>query len=147
MRKSASRLPLKSARWRIGCLGNNLGRLGHKQADAAQPLGGAESEHRLEHLRVGGDTLPLLDRTDEARGGQHFEALIDADEEFRRNDRGLDRTELRAFDLPRDRAELARRKDLGLDAAAGILLDRGGEIGRINGRAPAWMVGVVIFIT
>ena len=40
----------------------------------------------------------------------------------------MDRAELRAFDLPRDRAELARRINLDLDAAAGILLD-GGAVG------------------
>ena len=75
----------------------------------------------------------------------HFEALVDADEEFRRNDRALDGAELRALDLPRDRAELARRIDLGLDAAARILLDRRGEIlGElmwrvVDGRQPIFM--------
>ena len=63
-------------------------------------------------------------RADQARRRHHLEALVDADEKFGRHDRALDRAELRALDLPRNRAQLARRIDLGLDAAAGILLQR-----------------------
>ena len=48
-------------------------------------------------------------------------------QEFRRPYPALDRSELHALDLPRNRAELARRINLCLDAAAGILLHRGGE--------------------
>jgi hypothetical protein len=40
----------------------------------------------------------------------------------------LNGAELGAFDLPRDRAQLARRIDFGLDAAAGLLVDQGGVI-------------------
>ena len=72
--------------------------------------------------------LAVLERIDQPRRRHHLEALVDADEELRRNDRGLDGAELHAFDLPRNRAQLARRIDLALDAAARILLDRGGEI-------------------
>ena len=54
---------------------------------------------------------------------EHAEARIDADEEIDRPDIALDAAELHAFDLARDRAELASRVDLHLDAAAGGLLD------------------------
>ena len=93
-----------------------------------QPLVGAKPEHQLEHRRIGGDALAVLDGIDEAGRGHHLEALVDADKKLRRNDGDLDRAELHALDLPRNRAQLARRIDLALDAAAGILLDRGGEI-------------------
>jgi len=64
-------------------------------------------------------------RADESRRGQYLKALVDPDEELRRNDRALDGAELRTFDLPRDRAELACRIDLGFDAASGLLFDSG----------------------
>src|ERR1700722_1451530 len=70
----------------------------------------------------------MLGRFGKTWGRQHFEALVDADEEFRRRRCDLDGAELGTFDLPWDRAELARRIDLALDAAAGILLDQGGKI-------------------
>ena len=93
-------------------LGDHRGRRIMNMRDAVQALVGAEAEHQLEHRRIGGDALALRQRADQARRRHHLEALIDADEEFRRQDRALDRAELRAFDLPRDRAELARRIDL-----------------------------------
>src|SRR5262249_1356624 len=62
-----------------------------------------------------------------ARGGRGRGALGDADQEFGRADPRLDRAELDAFDLTRNRAELARRINLALDASAGILLDRSRE--------------------
>src|ERR1700685_602887 len=70
----------------------------------------------------------MLERVDETRRRHHFETLVDADEEFRRHGRDLDGAELRAFDLPRDRAELACRIDLALDTPAGIFLDQGSKI-------------------
>ena len=57
------------------------------------------------------------------RRREHAEARIDADEEIDRPDIALDIAELDAFDFARDRAELACRIDLHLDAAAGGLLD------------------------
>jgi hypothetical protein len=44
----------------------------------------------------------------------------------------LNRAELGPFDLPRDRAQLARWVDFGLDATAGILLDGSGEVPRVE---------------
>ena len=70
----------------------------------------------------------MLHGADEAGRGHDLEPLVDADIEFRRHHRGLDRAELHAFDLSRDRAQLAGGIDLALDAAAGILLDRGGVV-------------------
>src|ERR1700735_30401 len=93
-----------------------------------QTFAGAEREHQLQNRRIGGDALTVLDRIDQPGSGHHLETLVDADEEFRRNDRSLDGTELYAFDLTRDRAQLARRIDLTFDAAARIPLDRGGKI-------------------
>ena len=58
-----------------------------EQPDAVQSLVGAEPEHQLQHRRIGGDALPVLDGIDEAGRGHHLEALVDADEELRRNDR------------------------------------------------------------
>ena len=52
----------------------------------------------------GGEPFALLHRTDEPRRGKYFEALVDADKKFRRNERALDGAELHAFDLPRDGA-------------------------------------------
>ena len=72
--------------------------------------------------------LALRHRSDEAWRGHHFEALVEADQKFRRYDLALDRAELHAFGLTRDRAQLACRIDFGLDAAAGIFFQRGGEI-------------------
>ena len=97
----------------------------------------AQRQHELEHHRIAGDPLSVRHRVDESGRSHHLVALIDADKEFRRNDCHLDRPELRAFDLSRDRAELARRVNLALDAAARILFHGGREI-------PAIGVGYVI---
>jgi hypothetical protein len=99
-----------------------------EECGTVQPSVGAKPEHELEHRRIGGDALAVLDGVDETWGGHHFETLVNADVELRRNDRHLDCAELHAFDLPRHRAQLARRIDLGFDAAARIALNRGGEV-------------------
>src|SRR5579862_7395550 len=66
----------------------------------------------------------MLYRIDQAWRGHYLEAIVYADEELGRNHRALNGAELCAFDLPRNRAELAGRIDFRLDAAAGILLQR-----------------------
>ena len=104
---------------------NDGSRLRDEHSDAVQPLARPEPEHQFEHLLIGGNALPLLDRAHQTRRGHDFEALVDADKEFGRNDRTLNRPELHALDLPRDRPQLARRVDFGPDAAARSLLDRG----------------------
>src|ERR1700719_4590162 len=96
--------------------GNDLGWLRQTQGDAVQSLVCAKSEDELQHLRVRSDPLPLRHRTDEARGRQYLKAFVDAYEELRRNDCALHRSELRAFDLARDRTKPACRIYLGLDA-------------------------------
>ena len=69
--------------------------------------------------------MSVLDGIDETRGPpSHFEPLVDADKEFRRNDRALNCTKLSAFDLPCDRAQLACRIYFGFDPASGIAFDR-----------------------
>ena len=100
-------------------------------ASAMQTFIGAEAEHQLAHRRIGGEALALGHGLDESGGRQHLEALVDADQKFGRNDQALDGAELHALGLPLYRAQLARRIDLGLDAAAGILLDRGGVVFRV----------------
>ncbi len=57
------------------------------------------------------------------RRGEHAKTWIDADEEIYRPDIALDIAELHAFDLARDRTELACRIDLHLDAPARSLLE------------------------
>ena len=57
------------------------------------------------------------------RRAEHAEARIHADEEIDRADIALDAAELNALDLAWNRAELASRVDLHLDAAAGGFLD------------------------
>ncbi len=108
--------------------GDERTRLCDEHADTVQPFVGAEREHQFQNRGVGGKTLAVLEGVDHAGRRHHFEAFIDADEEFRRNDRSLDGAELHPLDLARDRAELARRVDLALDASAGIPLDRGREV-------------------
>ena len=103
-------------------------RLRREQADAVQALVGAEPEHQFAHVRVGGQALRLGQRIDQSRRRHNLETLVDAGIEFRRRHHALDGAELSALDLPRDRAQLARRINLGLDAAVGFLVDVGGEI-------------------
>ena len=119
---------MKSVRWRIGVFETSGSGCAMNMPTPCSPLFGAKRQHQLEHRRIGGEALAVLDRIDEPRRRHHLETLVDADEKFRRNDRRLDGAELHAFDLARDRAELARRIDLALDAAAGIPLDRGSKI-------------------
>src|SRR6202044_1666019 len=99
----------------------DLGLLGEADGNAVQPFGGAKPEIELQNIRIGGDLLGLRRRGDETRSGQHFETLVDADKKLGRDDRGLDRAELGAFDLSRDGAELARRVHLRFEVAAAVL--------------------------
>src|SRR5580692_5708817 len=103
-------------------------RLRLEHPGAMQALIGSKAQHQLEHLWIAGETLAMLQRFDQSWRGHHLEALVNADEKLGRNDRRLDRAELYAFDLPRNRAELARRINLGLDASSRQPLDRGAEI-------------------
>ena len=82
-----------------------------KSATPCKTLVGAETEHQIADRRIGRKALTVLDRCDQSRGGQNFEALVDAGEEFRRNDLALDRAELDALGLLLDRTQLARRID------------------------------------
>jgi hypothetical protein len=82
----------------------------------------------------------MLERIDEAGSRHHLETLVDANKKLGRNGRNLDSAELRTFDLPRDRTQLACRIDFALDAPAGIALYRCGKVlgelmrGVIDGR-------------
>src|SRR6516165_12229008 len=93
-----------------------------------QSLPGAEPQDQLAHRRVRGDARGVLHVVGETGSGHHLETFVDADTEFRRKDGNLNGVELRALDLPRDRAQLAVRIDLSLYAAACIPLDGGSEI-------------------
>src|ERR1700733_14405471 len=106
----------------------HVGRFGDEQSDAVESLVGAERKHQLEHGRIGGEPLPVRQRVDEPGRRRYLEALIDADPEFGRNYTHLYGAKLYPFDLSWNRAELARRINLALDAAAGIFFDRGGKI-------------------
>ena len=88
-------------------------RIYHEQADAMHSFVGAEAEHKLQDRRIRGQPLAVRHRVDEPGGGHNFEALVDADQEFGRNDLALDRTELHALGLTLDRAQLACRIDFG----------------------------------
>ncbi len=121
-------LPLKSARCRMADFEITQDGCAAISPTPCSPLSAPSDEHQFEHRRIGGNALAMFERIDEARSGHHFEALVDADEKLRRNGAGLDRAELHAFDLARDRAQLACRIDLALDPAAGIPFDRRGEI-------------------
>jgi hypothetical protein len=59
--------------------------------------------------------------------GHGLVAFVDTNQKLWRPHPALDRAELNAFDLARDRAELARRIDFCLDAAAGFLFDQRAE--------------------
>jgi hypothetical protein len=93
-----------------------------------QSLVGSKTEHQFLHPQIGGNALSVRHGRDESRGRQNFETLIDAGQKCRRNDLTLDCAELHAFSLSRDRAQLARGIDFGLDAPARILLDRGSTV-------------------
>ena len=107
---------------------NDRRRLRDEQRHAMDALVGAEREHHLLHFRIGRHPDGVRHAVDEARRGHHFVAGVDADQKFGRTDIALNGAELNALDLARDRPQLARRINLALDAAAGILLDHGDEI-------------------
>jgi hypothetical protein len=117
----------------------------HKEPDSAEALASAESEHQLEHGRIGSKPLAMLHGRDEARRGEELEALVDAHIKLRRNERTLNGAKLHAFDLPRDRAQLTGGIDLGLDAATGILGNRSG-IALANWCNESFRVGKVSFM-
>ena len=123
--KIRSFLPLKIGDMADRVLRNHFRGFGERHGDAMQTFVGAKPEVEFPHCLVAGDFLPLRDGGDEAWCRQHLKAFIDADKKLRRNDRALDGAELRAFDLARDRAKLARRVEFDFDPAAGVLLDVG----------------------
>ncbi len=103
---------------------HDRGRSGEHDRHPDQALIRAQSEHHVVDRRIVDHPQVLLAAGKQSGRAQRLVALIDADEKFRRPDPTLDRPELRAFDLPGNGAELARRIDFALDPAAGILLDR-----------------------
>ena len=81
---------------------------GEKQRRAQQsPVGGDTKEGRGE-LRVIEHLERIFVALEQTRCSEDLEAPVDADQELRRADPGLDGALLGAFDLPRDGAELAR---------------------------------------
>ncbi len=111
-------LPFKSASVRIGVRLISSSDSAIEQADAAQPLIGAEPEHQLAHRRVEARGAHPARRNRRRRGAARtWKRVSRPDHEFRRHQLALDRAELRALDLARDRAELARGIDLCLDRA------------------------------
>jgi hypothetical protein len=109
-------------------LGDHRRRRRHEQPGAMQAFFATQPKHELQHRGIGGEALPVRERIDQCRRRHHLETLVDPDEELRRNHRALNGAELHPLDLARDRAELARGVDLGLDAATGIPLDGGGVV-------------------
>jgi len=83
-------------------------------------------KHQLQNRRISGETLSVLHGINEPGRGHHFKAPVDADKKLRWNIRRLDGAELRTLDLSRNRAQLARRIDLGPDAPSRIPFDCGG---------------------
>ena len=57
----------------------------------------------------------MIDVGEQARCIRHLESRIDADKEARRRDQGFKRTELNAFDHPRNFADLAGGVNADLD--------------------------------
>ena len=115
-------LPEKSASVRIGFLGAVIRGAEPNVAMPTMRLGVARSSMAFSIAGSWMVAAALTSRKSNG-GAEHAEARIDADEEIDRAGIALDVAELHAFDLARDRAELARRIDLHLDAAAGRLLD------------------------
>ena len=62
----------------------------------------SEAEHQLEDVGIRGNALAMRHGGHEAGGCQNFEALIDADEKFGRNDLALDSAELHTLGLACD---------------------------------------------
>jgi hypothetical protein len=100
-----------------------IGRAEVQRRDADHPLRRGKLEHRFLHGRImdRGGGIRLV--AEQHRRGEHAETRIDADKKVDRSDIALDIAELDAFDLARDRAELARWIDLDLDAAIRGFLD------------------------
>src|ERR1700722_8481987 len=109
-------------------LGDDARWLCHHETGSMESFPGTEAQHQFPHRRIVGNTLTVLKRIDQARRGHHLEALVDANKEFGWNGRNLDSAELSAFDLPRNRTQLARGINLALDAAAGVALYRRCEV-------------------
>ncbi len=83
-----------------------------------------QPEKHVADRRIAEHPHILLTAREQAGRAERLVTRIDADKKLRRSDPALDRSELRALDLPRDRAELTPRVELGLDPAAGIPLHR-----------------------
>jgi hypothetical protein len=96
-----------------------------EQSRAVNPLVGAEPEHQLLQLGVFHNANFMRKVGNEARGGQHFVAFVDPSQKLGRSDIALNGTKLHAFDLPRNRSQLACRINLAFDSAAGVLFDHG----------------------
>jgi len=65
-----------------------------------QPFISAEPQDQLLRIRISGEAMRMLDGLDQTWRREHFEPLVDTDEELRRNNRALNGAELNAFDLP-----------------------------------------------
>ena len=126
--KMRSFLPLKSSRRRIPFFEMTWDGVAMNRPAPCRPLLAPSPSISLSTAGSAATRWPVLHRVDQSRGGHHLEALVHADEELGRDERALDGAELRTLDLPGDRAQLARRIDLGLDAAAGLLVDRGRDV-------------------
>lgn len=116
-------LPLKSEEPQDRIFRAVIGRAQVQRRDADHPLGRGKIEHGFLNGRIVNGRGGVRLVAEQHRRGEHAKARIDADKKVDRSDIALDIAELDAFDLARDRAELARRIDLHLDAAAGRLLD------------------------
>ena len=121
-------LPLKSARCRIGALAMIEDGVDINSAAPCSPLSAPSASISRRTAGSAARRWPCAIEVDQAGRRQHLETLIDADQKLRCDDLALDGAELHAFGLALDRAQLARRIDFDLDAADGILLDRGGVV-------------------
>ena len=88
--------------------------LGHRQKEFVE-LG------VIEHLKC------LFFVLEQSGRAQNLETAIDAHQKLRGTEPALNGSHLRAFDLPGNAAQLAGRKNLGLDPAVSILADSHGE--------------------
>ena len=104
------------------------GRIDHKQSGSVEALVRTEGKHDLQNVRIGREPLSLRHRRNEAGRSHHFKSLVETHQKFRWNDLALDSAELHALGLPRDRAKLACRINLGLDATTRILIERSGKV-------------------
>src|SRR5580700_5017968 len=122
--------PLRSARWRIGAFAIKDEGAFMNSPTPWRPF--AAPSPSISFKTAGSAASRCACSMESARPG----AAITS-KRFGRNDRTLNRAELRAFDLPRNRAQLACRIDLGLNAAGRISLDRGGVA---LGELVAWII-------